>query len=131
MTKPRVVKKKPSPDEIDTRTIEFAVEIMLDIGIEGEMQGDEYIELNSRYGAGHGQFKFNTKTGVWSDDVKDSAEVIAEGVGLISYMGYATYLPPDDCARMLFVWLKKRQLAGIPANGVTCSYFRGGNTTKK
>lgn len=103
-----MIKQKLDFNEINERALPYAEEIFDVIGLDGEMQGNEYVCINpSREEDSElGSFKFNIETGLWSDFAADDD---AKGVGVISYTAYVKSCSVKQSAMMLQKWLNKRQ----------------------
>ena len=95
-------------DDINVRALTYAEEIFDVIGLEGEVQRNEYVCINPcREDSDLGSFKFNLDTGAWADFA--AMEDDAKGVGVISYVKYVKGSTIKEAATVLKKWLDKRE----------------------
>jgi hypothetical protein len=103
-----MIKKKVDFDVINARAIPYAEEIFDEIGLDGEMQGKEYVCLNPNRDEDSelGSFKINTETFAWADFAVSEAK----GIGLVSFVAYVKGYSLRESAIELIKWVKNREL---------------------
>ena len=96
-------------DQINERALPYAEEIFDEIGLDSEVNGNEYVCINPNReeDSSLGSFKFNLDTGAWADFA--TMEDDAKGVGVISYVKYVKGCTLKESATMLKKWLDKRE----------------------